>query len=186
MTRFVLSPVEGDALNKRTVVAVAALATVALPTPVHAQPVHDTLVDAAAHELRRQLRHPRVQPVSYWEKVAVCESSLDGTTARWDDGGQFAGGLGIFVGTWRNYGGRQFAPTPAEATKTEQIVIANRISVLGWQTRNEYLTLDDRLNGRPFFRPAAGFNGWGCVRNRKSLRPKKRTNNNTYTSEGTP
>lgn len=142
-------------------------------TAVHAEDPDRLLVDPAAIELRQQLRNPRTAPVAFWERVAVCESSLDGENARWDDGGKWAGGLGIYVGTWRAYGGRQFASRPDKATKLEQIVIANRISVFGYQTKNEYLTLADRLANRPFFRPKVGFFGWGCVANNSYLHPKK-------------
>ena len=53
----------------------------------------------------------------------------------------------------------------------EQIVIANRISKFGFQTKNTFLTLDDRMNNRPFFRPASGVFGWGCVKNNRYLHP---------------
>lgn len=115
----------------------------------------------------------RVLPSAYWDQVAICESSKDGYNADWKDGGKFAGGLGIYIGTWRNYGGRQFANHPSKATRLQQIIIANRIAVYGYQTKNTYLTLDDRLNKRPYFRPPAGYFGWGCIKKRKSLDPKK-------------
>jgi hypothetical protein len=47
----------------------------------------------------------------------------------------------------------------------EQIIVANRISTQGYQTKNEFLTLKDRQNNKPFFRPAVGFGGWGCKKN---------------------
>lgn len=172
MSTTVLSLVEGDDLKFRTLAAVVAI-TATNATPAHARPEPDYNVDNVTIELAQQMRHPMVQPLSYWDRVAVCESSTDGTTARWNDGGRFAGGLGIYVGTWRSYGGADFATTPAKATRLQQIVIANRISVVGFQTRNEYRTLADRLAGRTYYRPAAGFNGWGCVRNHKSLKPKR-------------
>lgn len=120
-------------------------------------------------ELAEQLRHPRVMPVPYWtDHVAVCESSVDGRTARWNDGGYYSGGLGIALSTWRGYGGRQFAPTPGKATVEQQIVIANRISVLGFQTRHTFRDLGQP----PLFRPAVGFNGWGCIANHRRLQPR--------------
>jgi hypothetical protein len=111
---------------------------------------------------------PRPMKDHYWDAVAVCE-----TNSNWKDGGQFAGGLGIALTTWKGYGGYQFAKTTAKATKEEQIIIANRISVFGFQTKNEFMTMEDKLNNRPFFRPPAGFFGWGCIKNRKSLHPSK-------------
>jgi hypothetical protein len=123
-------------------------------------------------ELQVQMRHPKVMPIQYWDAVAVCESSLNGTTARWDDGGNFSGGLGIATSTWIGFGGRQFASKAGRATKEEQLIVANRISVLGFQTK-QFLTMDDRLNNRPFFRNGVGFTGWGCVKNNGYLRPER-------------
>jgi soluble lytic murein transglycosylase-like protein len=107
--------------------------------------------------------------IKYWKKVAQCETAGD-----WKDGGNWGGGLGIARSTWQGYGGHQFASHPAKATILQQIVVANRIAVLGYQT-NEFLTLDDRLNNTPFFRPAVGFNGWGCIKNNAYLKPKNNT-----------
>lgn len=104
----------------------------------------------------------------YWDAVAVCE-----TNSNWKDGGNFAGGLGIALSTWQGYGGYEFASTPAKATREEQILIANRISVFGHQTKRVFMTVEDRLNNKPFFRPPVGFFGWGCIKNRKSLHPSR-------------
>lgn len=104
----------------------------------------------------------------YWDAVAVCE-----TNSNWKDSGQFAGGLGINLKTWRGYGGYQFAKSPKDATREEQIIVANRISVFGYQTKNEFLTLDDKINNRPYFREPVGFFGWGCIKKRKSLHPSR-------------
>lgn len=172
MNTTVLSADQEVVIKYRTLAAVVAI-TASTATPATAQTDQNHRPDVATVELARQIRNPKVQTVAYWENVAICESSKNGVTADWRDGGRFAGGLGIYVGTWRNYGGRQFAPTPAKASKTEQIVIANRISVLGHQTVNEYMTLADRQAGRTYFRPPSGFNGWGCIRARKSLTPKR-------------
>ena len=104
-----------------------------------------------------QGRH--VMPVEFWDQVAICESSKDGYTADWSDGGRYSGGLGIYIGTWIRYGGRNFAKHAGLATKKQQIVVANRISVLGYQRRNGT------------YKQPVGFNGWGCIRKRKSLDP---------------
>lgn len=122
-------------------------------------------------ELRIQLRSKKVMPMSYWDDVAQCETRA--SERGWIDGGRFAGGLGIYVGAWKNYGGRQFASVPNKATREEQIVVANRIAVFGFQTKNEFMTLDDRLNKRPFFRPKVGYFGWGCIKQNKYLHPER-------------
>lgn len=105
----------------------------------------------------------------YWKKVAWCETHGD-----WKNGGYYSGGLGIAQSTWEGYGGLEFAKHPYEATQFEQIVVANRIAVLGYQTK-QYRTLDDKLNNKPFYRPAAGFSGWGCIKHNKYLKAKKAT-----------
>ncbi|MGH8976669.1 MAG: transglycosylase family protein [Acidimicrobiia bacterium] len=74
------------------------------------------------------------QRVAMWDTLADCETGGD-----WYDGGEYGGGLGIYVGTWQMYGGREFAVRPQWATKAEQIIIAERIA------------LD-------------GYGGWGCAR----------------------
>ena len=69
-----------------------------------------------------------------WDRLAQCETGGD-----WSNGGDYGGGLGIYVGTWRMYGGQEFAARPQYATKAQQIVVAERIA------------LD-------------GMGGWGCAR----------------------
>jgi hypothetical protein len=111
-------------------------------------------------ELREQMKQPGVPPIEYWEQVAICESSKDGYTADWRDKGRWSGGLGIYIGTWVRWGGRHFAPTPWQATKAEQMVVANRIAVLGFH----FFT---------YSKQPVGFNGWGCIAKRKSLDPDR-------------
>jgi hypothetical protein len=125
-------------------------------------------------ELRAQLKTKKGGSVRFWEAVSWCE-----TNHKWNDGGYYAGGLGIAQSAWRGFGGWQFATSPKNATKEEQIIVANRISFLGFQTKNVYRTLDDRENNRPFFRPAIGWRssknwGRGCINweTRKPLRDR--------------
>ena len=110
----------------------------------------------------------RVMKESYWDKVARCE-----TRNNWKNTGNWAGGLGIARITWKKFGGKEFASRPELATKAEQIIVANRISVLGYQTKDSYLTWEDRVNKRPHFRRPVGFFGWGCIKNNKHLHPHK-------------
>ena len=127
----------------------------------------------ALFELIKQQADPRTPPLSYWAAVATCE-----TAANWQDTGQWAGGLGIYtkgrfrdsnMGTWERFGGEQFASHPSKATIIEQVVVANRIAIFGWST------LVKRKDGSLYMwdRPAVSFNGWGCIKNRKSLDPKR-------------
>lgn len=174
----------------------ATLSLSLLPAPVHAEnvptppPVPSTIpvsveprgnVHASSlhPELREQLRTKRAGSVKFWEAVSWCE-----TNHNWNDGGYYAGGLGIAKSTWEGYGGRQFAPTAKTATKEEQIIVANRIAFFGFQTKRQYQTLDDKQNNRPFFRPAQGWRnmtkwGKGCV-NWKTRKPAR----DRYTEAG--
>lgn len=104
--------------------------------------------------------------VKYWQKVAQCE-----TGGNWQDKGNWGGGLGIAQSTWNGFGGREFAHHPSEATQFEQIVVANRISTFGYQTKDGFRTLSDRQANKPFFRDPVGFYGWGCIKNNKYLKP---------------
>lgn len=93
----------------------------------------------------------------YWHRMAQCE-----TGGNWHNGGKWSGGLGIYINTWIGYGGREFAPKPSMASVEEQIIVANRISTQGYQTKDEFISFKDKQENKPFFRPPVGFGGWGC------------------------
>ena len=125
-------------------------------------------------ELVTQLKSKRGGSIRFWEAVSWCE-----TNHNWNDGGHFAGGLGMAQSVWINYGGKQFASRSSRATKHEQIIIANRAAFFGFQTKNTFRTLDDKENNKPFFRPAVGWRsmknwGRGCANweTRKPLRDR--------------
>ena len=152
------------------------------PTPpaVTAVVKEQALMEPAVLELQAQMKVRGTMPPAYWRDVAQCE-----TAGNWKDHGKWGGGLGIYLGTWRRFGGREFASHPAEASVHEQMIVANRIAVLGYQTKNDYMTLDDKLNNRPYFRPRSGFFGWGCIANNHYLHPKTwRDNNRTEWRRG--
>ncbi|MEV6464051.1 transglycosylase family protein [Kitasatospora sp. NPDC051702] len=62
--------------------------------------------------------------VSTWDKVAACESSGNWSI---NTGNGYYGGLQINEANWRHYGGTQYAAYPHQATKKEQILIAEKI-----------------------------------------------------------
>ena len=69
-------------------------------------------------------------PVNDWDKLAACESSSD-----WhiNTGTHFTGGVQILDSTWDAYGGTAFAPRAYQATKSQQIQVAERILAgQGW------------------------------------------------------
>ncbi|GLW59431.1 transglycosylase family protein [Kitasatospora phosalacinea] len=62
--------------------------------------------------------------VSTWDKVAQCES-----TGNWsiDTGNGFYGGLQFTSSTWAAFGGTAYAPQANQATKAQQIEIAEKV-----------------------------------------------------------
>jgi hypothetical protein len=80
---------------------------------------------AAAEQAQAAQAHAR--RVAMWEELADCETGGD-----WHNGGDYGGGLGIYVGTWRMYGGREFAARPQWASKAQQIAVAERIALDGY------------------------------------------------------
>lgn len=134
--------------------------------------VHVMTINTMNPELVAQLKTHKAGSIKFWEAVSWCE-----TNHNWENSGYYAGGLGIAQSAWKGYGGWEFAKTPKKATKEEQIVVGNRIAFFGYQTTDEYITLDDRQNNNPFFRPAQGWRdmtkwGRGCV-NWKTRKPAR-------------
>ena len=77
--------------------------------------------------------------LAVWNQIAQCESG-----GRWDhppvtnSSGTYSGGLMIGHRWWPAYGGREFAYHPYQATKQQQIIVAERIADdagldRGWQ-----------------------------------------------------
>jgi hypothetical protein len=65
---------------------------------------------------------PAAEPV--WDRLAQCESSGDWAI---DTGNGYSGGLQFDAGTWRAYGGTQFAQSAHRATREQQITVATRV-----------------------------------------------------------
>ena len=61
---------------------------------------------------------------SVWDALAQCEAS--GNWAA-NTGNGYYGGLQFSVGTWNGYGGAEFAAYPHQATRGQQIVVAERL-----------------------------------------------------------
>ncbi len=70
-----------------------------------------------------------------WDGIAQCE-----TASNWSmQGSSFSGGLGFYNGTWSGFGGGQFAGNAGQATREQQIVVAERVyaryGLTGWGCR---------------------------------------------------
>jgi len=73
---------------------------------------------------------------SMWDAIAACE-----TQGNWSmQGPTFSGGVGFSNSAWDSFGGRQFAPNAGQATREQQIIVAERI------------------------RSSVGMGAWGCAR----------------------
>ena len=96
-------------LARISVTAVAVTIPLIFTTPVHAGP----------------MRHDP------WDVVAQCES---GGNWNINTGNGYYGGLQFSPGTWQAYGGGAFAGTADHATRSQQIVIAEKVlHAQGWK-----------------------------------------------------
>ncbi len=158
--------VEGRVGSAGTEVAPTTVVTTSVKSFSVKAPSHTTLVFDATPNA----------PIEFWEKLAVCE-----TNSNWQDTGTYAGGLGIYtkgefpdsdMGTWERWGGEEFAPSPDKATKEQQIIVANRISVEGWKTTVTRDADKAKRMGVPqvyvWDKEPTGFGGWGCYKSKST------------------
>lgn len=69
-------------------------------------------------------------PDSDWDRLAQCES---GGNWHINTGNGYYGGLQFSAGTWNAFGGREFAPTANQATRAQQIYVAEKVlAQQGW------------------------------------------------------
>ena len=77
--------------------------------------------------------HATAAPDSDWDKLAQCESGGNWSI---NTGNGYYGGLQFNYGTWQAYGGGEFAPTADQATREQQIIVAERtLAGQGWGAR---------------------------------------------------
>jgi uncharacterized protein YabE (DUF348 family) len=67
---------------------------------------------------------PAVADGAVWDRLANCEA-----TGNWaiNTGNGYYGGLQFDAGTWRAYGGTDYAPLPHQASREEQIAVASKV-----------------------------------------------------------
>ncbi|MCK0089442.1 transglycosylase family protein [Rhodococcus sp. HNM0563] len=69
-------------------------------------------------------------PDSDWDRLAQCESGGNWAIAT---GNGYHGGLQFSPSTWNAYGGQEYAPTANQASRDQQIVVAERVLAgQGW------------------------------------------------------
>ena len=161
---------KAEATDSTPIVVTTSTADVQPVSPAMQNKVKQMTLSTMNPELVTQLRSHKGGSIAFWEAVSWCETNHD-----WTNGGYFSGGLGMAQSVWEGYGGREFSKSPKKATKEEQIIVANRMAFFGYQTKNVFRTMDDKINNRPFFRPAVGWrsaSNWGkhCV-NWKTRKP---------------
>jgi hypothetical protein len=68
--------------------------------------------------------------VAKWDRLAQCESTQNWSA---NTGNGYKGGLQFNDTTWRAYGGHRYAPTANQASRTEQIAVAEKVrQQQGW------------------------------------------------------
>ncbi|OZM83902.1 transglycosylase family protein [Pseudonocardia sp. MH-G8] len=69
-------------------------------------------------------RAPAVADGAVWDRLVQCEA-----TGNWsiNTGNGYYGGLQFDAGTWRAYGGTDYAPLPHQASREEQIAVASKV-----------------------------------------------------------
>lgn len=105
------------------------LSPASVPTPA-AAPMEATLHNLATPTPRPAAPAPAPQRVvtyagtTVWDDLARCESG-----GNWaiNTGNGYYGGLQFDLSTWQGYGGAEFAAYPHEATREEQIIVAERL-----------------------------------------------------------
>lgn len=59
-----------------------------------------------------------------WDAIAQCESGGDWST---NTGNGYSGGLQFSPSTWQSFGGTEYAPNAADASREQQIAVAERV-----------------------------------------------------------
>ena len=106
-----------------------AIAQIALPTPAVAHMEATLYPVATPAPTARPPARASAPAATYggdsvWDALAECESGGDWSI---NTGNGYYGGLQFSYDTWHNYGGGEFAEYPHEATREEQIIVAERL-----------------------------------------------------------
>jgi resuscitation-promoting factor RpfA len=83
-----------------------------------------TLLAAGAASVLGPVASAQAASVRTWDRLAQCES---GGNWRINTGNGYYGGLQFSGSTWRGFGGGMFAGFAHQATKSEQITVAERV-----------------------------------------------------------
>lgn len=122
-----LSARQGEALSSSPTSGSVEQLSSAAPAAPPVAPMEATLVVVPRPAAAPAVAAPRAVTYSggsVWDDLAKCESG-----GNWaiNTGNGYYGGLQFSHGTWHGYGGGEFAEYPHEATREEQIVVAERL-----------------------------------------------------------
>ena len=84
----------------------------------------ETKPAAAPEDANTGAAAPAMMNVAMWDKIAQCESGGNWSI---NSGNGYYGGLQFDIQTWIGAGGGAYAPNASQATKAQQIDIANRV-----------------------------------------------------------
>jgi hypothetical protein len=94
------------------------------------------LEQTAAQQAAERQAAAKASDDSIWDRIAACE-----TQGNWSmRGPSFSGGVGFANSTWSSFGGTEFAPNAGDATREQQIIVAERV------------------------RSRVGMGAWGCAK----------------------
>jgi len=95
-----------------------------LPTPASAPMQATIMPNAAVAAAPPQVAAVYSDGGTVWDDLARCESSGNWAT---NSGNGYYGGLQFSYATWHGYGGGAYAEYPHQATREEQIAVAERL-----------------------------------------------------------
>jgi hypothetical protein len=129
---------------RRLILALAAVATATACTPAqiaewarwYERDPAAALEFANRPEIKELLHRPaapepQISQTNVWDQLAECES---GQRWSYNGGSGYDGGLQFLPSTWRAYGGREYAEFAWQASREQQIDIAERVLAdVGWR-----------------------------------------------------
>lgn len=117
-------PPSGTAAKSATSTGRAPSATSTIVTTAPATTANPSSKTPAAGGANTVAAAPGLSDTSVWDTLAQCESGGNWAT---NTGNGLYGGVQLDQGAWLSNGGGAYAPLPSEATREQQIVIAEKV-----------------------------------------------------------
>ncbi|AWB82288.1 resuscitation-promoting factor [Corynebacterium yudongzhengii] len=131
-TTYVNGELEGTEVVSEKTITEATPTTIARGTRVVEEDTSEQATPAAEqdHGGNTGAPAPAVANGGVWDRLAQCESGGNWSI---DTGNGFSGGLQFHPQTWAAYGGTAYAPTAAQASREQQIAVAEKVQAgQGW------------------------------------------------------